>query len=86
MIDDSHILQENFSKKYESKGSQEIRFKNGARYLIRAGNSAARGIAGPDVIHIDELREFDTEDVWSSMRFTQMSNKNPQASAILIRC
>jgi phage terminase large subunit-like protein len=79
MIDDSHILQENFSKKYESKGSQEIRFKNGARYLIRAGNSAARGIAGPDVIHIDELREFDTEDVWSSMRFTQMSNKNPQA-------
>jgi phage terminase large subunit-like protein len=79
MIDDSHILQENFSKKYESKGSQEIRFKNGARYLIRAGNSAARGIAAPDVIHIDELREFDTEDVWSSMRFTQMSNKNPQA-------
>jgi phage terminase large subunit-like protein len=79
MIDDSHILQENFAKKFESKGSQEIRFKNGARYLIRAGNSAARGIAGPDVIHIDELREFDTEDVWSSMRFTQMSNKNPQA-------
>jgi phage terminase large subunit-like protein len=79
MIEDSHILQENFLKKYESKGSQEIRFKNGARYLIRAGNSAARGIAGPDVIHIDELREFDTEDVWSSMRFTQMSNKNPQA-------
>ena len=79
MIEDSHILQDNFLKKYESKGSQEIRFKNGARYLIRAGNSAARGIAGPDVIHIDELREFDTEDVWSSMRFTQMSNKNPQA-------
>jgi phage terminase large subunit-like protein len=79
MIDDSHVLQENFLKKYESKGSQEIRFKNGARYLIRAGNSAARGIAGPDVIHIDELREFDTEDVWSSMRFTQMSNPNPQA-------
>jgi len=79
MIDDSHVLQENFAKKFESKGSQEIRFKNGARYLIRAGNSAARGIAGPDVIHIDELREFDTEDVWSSMRFTQMSNKNPQA-------
>ncbi len=39
------ILQENFAKKFESKGSQEIRFKNGARYLIRAGNSAARGIA-----------------------------------------
>jgi phage terminase large subunit-like protein len=79
MIEDSQLLLDNFSKKYESKGSQEIRFKNGARYLIRAGNSAARGIAAPDVIHIDELREFDTEDVWSSMRFTQMSNANPQS-------
>jgi phage terminase large subunit-like protein len=79
MIENSQLLLDGFSKKYESKGSQEIRFKNGARYLIRAGNSAARGIAAPDVIHIDELREFDTEDVWSSMRFTQMSNANPQS-------
>jgi hypothetical protein len=79
MIEDSPILQANFAKKYESKGSQEIRFFNGARYLIRAGNSAARGIAAPDVIHIDELREFTDEEIWSSMRFTQMSNKNPQA-------
>ena len=79
MIEDSPILQANFAKKYESKGSQEIRFLNGARYLIRAGNSAARGIAAPDVIHIDELREFTDEEIWSSMRFTQMSNKNPQA-------
>jgi hypothetical protein len=79
MIEDSPVLQANFAKKYESKGSQEIRFLNGARYLIRAGNSAARGIAAPDVIHIDELREFTDEEIWSSMRFTQMSNKNPQA-------
>lgn len=79
MIEDSPILMANFAKKYESKGSQEIRFHNGARYLIRAGNSAARGIAAPDVIHIDELREFTDEEIWSSMRFTQMSNKNPQA-------
>jgi phage terminase large subunit-like protein len=79
MIEDSPILQANFAKKYESKGSQEIRFVNGARYLIRAGNSAARGIASPDVIHIDELREFTDEEIWSSMRYTQMSSKNPQA-------
>jgi hypothetical protein len=79
MIEDSPILQANFAKKYESKGSQEIRFVNGARYLIRAGNSAARGIAAPDVIHIDELREFTDEEIWSSMRYTQMSSKNPQA-------
>jgi hypothetical protein len=79
MIEDSAILQANFAKKYESKGSQEIRFLNGARYLIRAGNSAARGIAAPDVIHIDELREFTDEEIWSSMRYTQMSSRNPQA-------
>ena len=79
MIEDSPILQANFAKKYESKGSQEIRFLNGARYLIRAGNSAARGIAAPDVIHIDELREFTDEEIWSSMRYTQMSSRNPQA-------
>lgn len=79
MIKNSEMLLAGFSKEYLSKGSQEIQFKNGARYIIRAGNSAARGIAAPDVIHIDELREFDTEDVWSSMRFTQMSNPNPQS-------
>jgi len=66
-----------FHKKFESKGSQEIRLKNGNRYLVRANNSAARGIAAVDTIYMDEIREYQDMDVWSSMRYTQMSSKNP---------
>lgn len=66
-----------FHKKFESKGSQEIRLKSGERYLVRANNSAARGIASVDTIFMDEVREYQSMDVWSSMRYTQMSSKNP---------
>jgi len=81
IIEDNPKLTALFEKKFESKGSQEIRL-NGARYLIRAGNSASRGIAAPSTIHIDEAREFDGEsgqELWASMRYTQMSSPNPQA-------
>lgn len=81
-IDDtiqSHAhLVEHFQKKYETKGSQEIKLKGGQRYLVRANNSAARGIAAPDTVYMDEVREFKDDEVWSSLRFTQMSNPNPQ--------
>ena len=70
-------LLERFHKKFESKGSQEIRLKSGERYLVRANNSAARGIASVDTIFMDEVREYQSMDVWSSMRYTQMSSKNP---------
>jgi len=78
IIQSTPELLEGFFKKYESKGSQEIRLKNGNRYLVRANNSAARGIAAVDTIHMDEIREYEDMDVWSSMRYTQMSSKNPQ--------
>lgn len=68
-----------FGKKYESKGSQEIRFLNGSRYLVRANNSAARGIAAPDFIHLDECREYQDPETWASLRYTQMSSLNPMA-------
>jgi phage terminase large subunit-like protein len=71
-------LASEFAKKFESKGSQEMRFLNGSRYLVRANNSAARGIAAPDTIHLDEVREYKDDEVWSSMRYTQMASKNPQ--------
>jgi phage terminase large subunit-like protein len=67
-----------FIKKYETKGSQEIKTKN-ARYLVRANNSASRGIASVDCIHLDETREYQDLDIWASLRFTQMSAKNPMA-------
>lgn len=73
----SHLI-DRFLKKYETKGSQEIKLKTGERYLVRANNSAARGIAAPDTVYMDEVREFKDDEVWSSLRFTQMSNPNPQ--------
>lgn len=77
IIQSTPELLEQFHKKYESKGSQEIRLKNGNRYLVRANNSAARGIAAVDTIYMDEIREYRDMDVWSSMRYTQMSSLNP---------
>ena len=81
-IDDtiqSHAkLVDDFGKKYESKGSQEIKLKSGGRYLVRANNSASRGIAAPDTIYMDEVREFHDDEVWSSLRYTQMATPNPQ--------
>lgn len=77
IIQSTPELLEGFHKKFESKGSQEIRLKNGNRYLVRANNSAARGIAAVDTIYMDEIREYKDMDVWSSMRYTQMSSKNP---------
>jgi phage terminase large subunit-like protein len=68
-----------FVKKYETKGSQEIKLNDGTRYLVRANNSADRGIAAPDSIHLDEVREYKDDEVWASLRFTQMASKNPQA-------
>ena len=81
-IDDtiqSHAkLLEDFGKKYETKGSQEIKLKSGGRYLVRANNSASRGIAAPDTVYMDEVREFKDDEVWSSLRYTQMATPNPQ--------
>jgi hypothetical protein len=71
-------LEERFGKKYESKGSQEIKLKTGERYLVRANNSASRGIAAPDTVYMDEVREFHDDEVWSSLRYTQMATPNPQ--------
>lgn len=67
------------TKKIEARGFQELQFTNGRRYIVRASNSATRGIAAPDTIWLDEAREYHDEDVWSSLRFTQMASKNPQA-------
>ena len=73
----AHLV-DRFGKKYESKGSQEIKLKTGERYLVRANNSASRGIAAPDTVYMDEVREFHDDEVWSSLRYTQMATPNPQ--------
>ena len=73
----AHLV-DRFGKKYESKGSQEIKLNTGERYLVRANNSASRGIAAPDTVYMDEVREFHDDEVWSSLRYTQMATPNPQ--------
>lgn len=78
IIDSVPHLQSEFQKKIESKGSQELKTLAGNRYLIRANNSSGRGIAAVDTIYMDEVREYKDEEVWASMRYSQMSAKNPQ--------
>ena len=77
LIQSNPKLAGQFVKKYETKGSQEIKTSK-SRYLVRANNSAARGIAAVDTIHMDEVREYQSDEVWSSLRFTQLSSVNPQ--------
>lgn len=79
IIESTPKLQLLFAKKFESKGAQELRTTKGNRYLIRANNASARGISAVDVIHLDELREYRDPEIWSSIRYSQMSSKNPQA-------
>lgn len=78
IIENTPELKAEFAKKVESKGSQELKLLNGNRYLIRANNASGRGIAAVDTIYMDEVREYKDEEVWASMRYTQMSAQNPQ--------
>jgi hypothetical protein len=78
IIEQTPRLAAEFTKKLESKGFQELQFTEGRRYIVRANNSAGRGIAAPETIHLDEAREYKDEDVWSALRYTQMASQNPQ--------
>jgi phage terminase large subunit-like protein len=79
IIQEHPELEVQLVKKLEARGFQELQFSGGRRYIVRASNSATRGIAAPDTIWLDEAREYHDEDVWSSLRFTQMASQNPQA-------
>ena len=79
IISEHPELESQLTKKLEARGFQELQFTGGRRYLVRASNSATRGIAAPDTIWMDEAREYHDEGVWSSLRFTQMASKSPQA-------
>lgn len=72
------VLAEQSDKTYQSRGFQEIKLKTGERYLVRANNSAARGLAAPETIYMDEVREYMDDEAWASLRFTQMASANPQ--------
>ena len=78
IIEQNPMLAAQFTKKLESKGFQELQFTEGRRYIVRANNSAGRGIAAPNCVHMDEVRDFKDDDVWSALRYTQMASPNPQ--------
>jgi phage terminase large subunit-like protein len=83
IVEQNPKLAAEFTKKLESKGFQELQFTEGRRYIVRANNSAGRGIAAPNCVHMDEVRDFKDDDVWSALRYTQMSSPNPQTLFIL---
>ena len=77
IIEDNQELLDQVKKIRWRHGSEEIELKNGCRYMVRAGQSSARGIAAPDIVWIDEARELKDMDTWASLRYTTMSNQNP---------
>ena len=78
IIESNESLSSQVKKIRWAHGSEEIELKNGNRYMIKAGASAARGIAAPAVVHIDETRELKDESTWASLRYTMMASQNPQ--------
>jgi phage terminase large subunit-like protein len=61
-------------------GAEEIQTKDGCRFIIKAGGSAARGLSKPESVHLDEIRELHDMETFASMRYTLMAAKNPQIS------
>ena len=59
-------------------GSEEIETLSGNRYMIKASNSAARGISRPETVYMDELSEMKDLDGFASLRYTMMASRNPQ--------
>ncbi len=45
-------LESQLVKKLEARGFQELQFTEGRRYIVRANNSAGRGIAAPETIQL----------------------------------
>jgi hypothetical protein len=78
IIEQNPRLTAEFTKKLESKGFQELQFTEGRRYIVRANNSAGRGIAAVNCVTYGRGREYKDDDVWSALRYTQMLQPNPQ--------
>jgi phage terminase large subunit-like protein len=58
-----------------ANGQEAIETKSGARFLIVAPNSGARGLSA-DFVIIDELREHRNEDSFSALAYTTMARPN----------
>ena len=78
LIEQNDRLQSEVRKIRWAHGSEEIELKNGNRYMVKAGASAARGISKPSTVYLDETRELKDETTWASLRYTMMAAENPQ--------
>lgn len=78
LIESNESLSAQVKKIRWAHGSEEIETLHGTRYMVKAANSAARGISRPETVFMDELREMKDSEAWSSMRYTMMAAKNPQ--------
>jgi hypothetical protein len=78
VIESKDDLAKQIKKIRWAHGSEEIETIHGTRYMVKAANSAARGISKPETVFMDELREHKDLDAWSSMKYTMMAAKNPQ--------
>jgi hypothetical protein len=73
-------LESQLVKKLEARGFQELQFSGGRRYIVRASNSATRGISQ----HRTQFGWMKPGNITTKMfghhlRFTQMASANPQA-------
>lgn len=68
-------------KPRRANGQEEIKFRNGGRYKIKATTEdAARGIPGVGLLLADELRTHRTYAAWGAMSKTTMA----QANALIV--
>ena len=78
IIESNEVLKNQVKVIRWAHGSEEIQLKNGNRYIVRASNSAARGISRPETVYMDELSEMKDLEGFASLRYTMMASSNPQ--------
>lgn len=78
MIEASDALTKQVKRIRWAHGSEEIETLNGNRLVLKAGGAAARGMARPSTIYLDELREMRDMESFASLRYAQMASLNPQ--------
>ena len=78
MIEEHDSLAKQVKRIRWAHGSEEIETLNGNRLVLKAGGAAARGMARPSTIYLDELREMRDMESFASLRYSMMAATNPQ--------
>ena len=78
MIEANESLAKQVKRIRWAHGSEEIETLNGNRLVLKAGGAAARGMARPSTIYLDELREMRDMESFASLRYSMMAAENPQ--------